>query len=1010
MNVASRMMSTGEDGRIQCSQRSAVGMCEQGLEQHGLRVSRRGQVAVKGKGLMETFWLNHVPSQRSALSTPDDLGASSSAYSRMYQPVLSSHYELSPPLQAAISTSTIVDVSSASSAPTPNLNISKGETLKHSTREMGLRIRAPEYSRDVAARFETPTLLPGAISTPMIPSHGSSATRAPPTDRKLKFRQDFPAIAMLPQGMHAQAVSDDRRRLGSDTTALLTAASNARNHKPLRAGSFALQVLRRADELDAVTPGKHLLRRGSLADVYVSRAMGSGSPYLVEPAHAPLSTRIDAETKPRSQNSLPSLQELTLLQAGSTLDAKLRSSAVAHLVACSIPLATATRVQNADIQEALKVPESPLEASPVANVESAKAYINAVDAMSTETSSLDGLRRSVTGIVASAPTSITERIANTTAIARDLIESIVTRSSIHLNQDVSAEDDTPTTKSTAVSSGSGVASSSSGRSRQHRNGSHGYRAASPSDYSTGPNQQTYDAASVGMTYSASVQVEQRASICAAQSNELATPAPTPTVSAIFLSLLRSLSHYFPTLVFLESPAEAEIVWRLLNKAVKYTSMWSAAFSVVWIIFGFLYLNVAVGSTIFLVIPLGSAAMSLMLALLGRFVFLPLLHRRQPSLRPVATIRKLLFVYLTLHYTAAVAYLLLLPQQHIYSSTMPIEHQIMWSTAFLALLSLSQIFWRLPAVESVAYAIATLLVDLCWLIDVSFRRNLPGDVAAISIASLCVFRVFFVWSAYAFEYSERSVYASHRAVTAADKDSKALLRNLFPATVVASLVRGEAVPPRSCSDVAVLYADLVGFTKLGSSMSSSEVMGILNVVYSRFDELVEAAGLWKVDTVGDAYIVVCGLPELVSPPSSEHTDDGGSCSDVGMNDSLMMGPLSRDLCFGTSGESAARQNIDKVLRLASRLLTELRHFREHLGLPLHMRIGVHCGEVVTGMVGSARPRFCVLGSALVEAEDAEANGQLDRVTCTEAAREKYLASSFSFSELSTCPNRYNVDLL
>jgi hypothetical protein len=53
----------------------------------------------------------------------------------------------------------------------------------------------------------------------------------------------------------------------------------------------------------------------------------------------------------------------------------------------------------------------------------------------------------------------------------------------------------------------------------------------------------------------------------------------------------------------------------------------------------------------------------------------------------------------------------------------------------------------------------------------------------------------------------------------------------------------------------------------------------------------------------------------------------------------------------------RENLERVLHLAGRMLEELDGFRGRFGLPLHLRIGVHCGDVVTGVIGTARPRFC-----------------------------------------------------
>lgn len=203
------------------------------------------------------------------------------------------------------------------------------------------------------------------------------------------------------------------------------------------------------------------------------------------------------------------------------------------------------------------------------------------------------------------------------------------------------------------------------------------------------------------------------------------------------------------------------------------------------------------------------------------------------------------------------------------------------------------------------------------------------------------------------------------------------------------------------------------TRTRHLQTSVDLLGVLNEMYSRFDRLVEEAGLWKVETVrnlqrdgavhthahvppswqvGDAYIVVGGLVNF-SEPAAE---------------------------LAPSSSSSARAHLDRVFHLAVRMLDELAAMRVQLGLPLHMRVGVHCGDVVTGVIGSQRPRFCerllsptdnedlftylvsprlagVLGHAMTVAEHVEGSGALDRVTCTEEAHKRYLASSFEFLE-------------
>jgi class 3 adenylate cyclase len=115
------------------------------------------------------------------------------------------------------------------------------------------------------------------------------------------------------------------------------------------------------------------------------------------------------------------------------------------------------------------------------------------------------------------------------------------------------------------------------------------------------------------------------------------------------------------------------------------------------------------------------------------------------------------------------------------------------------------------------------------------------------------------------------------------------------------------------------------------------------------------GLWKIETVGDAYIVAAGLFD----DKNSASDDGDTGATTTSVTSVTRG----------SGDGAARRriannqpahirtNIDAALSLALSMQAELQTFRESVGLQLQMRIGIHVGNAVCGVVGSQSPRFC-----------------------------------------------------
>ncbi|PNH11109.1 Atrial natriuretic peptide receptor 1 [Tetrabaena socialis] len=186
----------------------------------------------------------------------------------------------------------------------------------------------------------------------------------------------------------------------------------------------------------------------------------------------------------------------------------------------------------------------------------------------------------------------------------------------------------------------------------------------------------------------------------------------------------------------------------------------------------------------------------------------------------------------------------------------------------------------------------------------------------------------------------------------------LLFDLFPpklpasqllsvsARVARALQAGEPVQPERYECVSIFFSDVVGYTDLCAQLQPGEVMDLVHRIYSQFDALIQAMQLFKVETVGDAYLAVSNLRW---PQPASHA---------------------RLLAqFALSAVRAANQ----LLVLPDR--PDLGH--------VHVRVGLHCGPVVASVVGMVNRRYCLFGDAVNCAARMEHNSEVDRVHCSGA---------------------------
>lgn len=174
-------------------------------------------------------------------------------------------------------------------------------------------------------------------------------------------------------------------------------------------------------------------------------------------------------------------------------------------------------------------------------------------------------------------------------------------------------------------------------------------------------------------------------------------------------------------------------------------------------------------------------------------------------------------------------------------------------------------------------------------------------------------------------------------------SEQLLLNILPKAIVTRLHGGEALIADQLSDVTILFSDLVAFTKLSSQLSAGDLVRLLNGLFSEFDRLALSLGVEKIKTIGDAYMLVGGLPE----PRADHAH---AVADMAL---AMI-------------ETVERMNCD-------------------LPVPLQMRIGIHSGDVVAGVIGTHKFAYDIWGDAVNIASRMESHGMANRIHISAATR-------------------------
>ncbi len=203
-----------------------------------------------------------------------------------------------------------------------------------------------------------------------------------------------------------------------------------------------------------------------------------------------------------------------------------------------------------------------------------------------------------------------------------------------------------------------------------------------------------------------------------------------------------------------------------------------------------------------------------------------------------------------------------------------------------------------------------------------------------------------------EITERK--RAENKVRAEQEKSDRLLLNILPEPIAKQLKEGHSNIADGFAEVTILFADIVGFTKLSEKISPKEVVKLLNEIFTGFDQLSDQHGLEKIKTIGDAYMVASGLPM--------HRKD----------------------------------HVEAMAEMALDMQQEVIRFNAKNQANLSIRIGINTGPVVAGVIGTKKFIYDLWGDAVNTASRMESHGIPGYIQVTESTYQ-HLQDQYQFEE-------------
>ena len=225
-----------------------------------------------------------------------------------------------------------------------------------------------------------------------------------------------------------------------------------------------------------------------------------------------------------------------------------------------------------------------------------------------------------------------------------------------------------------------------------------------------------------------------------------------------------------------------------------------------------------------------------------------------------------------------------------------------------------------------------------------------------------------------ERAARQQFVTDRELAKSLSRADELLHSILPGDIVERIQSGETDISDTLGEVSIVFADLAGFTSLSRRLSPADLIRLLDDVFSRFDHLAKLYKMNKINTIGDAYMAVGGM---------------------GRGDSI-------------------KDHAENAAYFALAIQVEIRKMIAETGYPVALRVGLHIGPVITGVIGVRRPSFDCWGEAVDLASGLESRAPPGGILISESAYDrlnsKFATSAVRNIELKGITGRSRVRLL